>query len=216
MNLLHSMRYPSRRCGHSDGRRESIERNPVEFATVPSLPGFAFAVCAAVLPLLRARDISTAAVVVSLVQKCLPLLIEPSMCSRAASYHDQGNRDDLRIGTPAFQLSYENYLLVRSRFQHLFNRVEQVCAGSKHVVLVITTLPQLILSSVLVIVNLCELTLAFVLSWHTHYLSAIKYCGPPFVGTSLHCHQRALPRGLRARISDCATGSDVLVSGNLV
>ena len=80
----------------------------------PSYPGLAFACCAASMPLLQMRDADIARLVYSLLQVALPQLLEPQL--RSCS------RDDDPNGNSVHHLSD----IESARFQHLFNRVEQV------------------------------------------------------------------------------------------
>jgi hypothetical protein len=71
----------------------------------PSVPGLAFAVCAAALPLLQSQDSQVCRAVHSLLQTALPFVLEPKL--------EGSNAGKL--------LAVEH-----GRLQHLFNRVEQV------------------------------------------------------------------------------------------
>jgi hypothetical protein len=72
----------------------------------PSLPGLAFAACAATLPLLLRRDVTTASRVASLLLSTLPFMLEP----KAADVDPELFLSEINCG----------------RVQHLLNRMEQV------------------------------------------------------------------------------------------
>lgn len=77
----------------------------------PSVPGLAFACCAASLPLLQARDNTLGRAVRSLLGAALPLLLEPRLQG------SNGSSDSDRL------LDVEH-----GRLQHLLNRIEQLLA----------------------------------------------------------------------------------------
>lgn len=78
----------------------------------PSLPGLAFAIVAASLPLLQTRNGTYAAPVARLVARALPIVVEPKLWT-------------LSSGDNSYHLGLSN--VDRSRLQHLLNRMEQVC-----------------------------------------------------------------------------------------
>ncbi len=85
--------------------------NNIETAHIPSLSGLAFAIVAASLPLLRARDARIASAVLSSVRELGPYIIEPEVQIRGADSSNDRAVD-----------------LCAKRLQHIFNRIEQVSA----------------------------------------------------------------------------------------
>jgi hypothetical protein len=83
----------------------------------PSLPGIAFAVLAASLPLLRAKDIATATAVTSLATKAIPFLFD------FHSNLDEPSEDSEAI--PKLSLIKE-----QMRVEHLLKRMDQVLSPS--------------------------------------------------------------------------------------
>jgi len=75
----------------------------------PSVPGLAFACCAASLPLLQSRDTTVGRAVRALLSVALPLVLEPRL-SQATNESDVGMLVEVEHG----------------RLQYLLNRVEQV------------------------------------------------------------------------------------------
>lgn len=93
---------------------DSVHSKPgLGLVPTPSYTGLAFACCAASMPLLQMRDADVARLVHSLLQVALPQLLEPQSCSSS----DGGSNPN-----PVHHLSDVEC----GRFQHLFNRVEQV------------------------------------------------------------------------------------------
>lgn len=78
----------------------------------PSLPGLAFACCAAALPLLQTNNTLVAAAVHSLLSVCLPYVVEPKIVSLATKWGEEDR-------PPLSSVEY-------GRLQHLLNRVEQL------------------------------------------------------------------------------------------
>lgn len=94
---------------------DNVDSKPgLGLVPTPSYPGLAFACCAASMPLLQMRDADVARLVYSLLQVALPQLLEPQL--RSCSSDDDPN------GNSVHHLSD----IESARFQHLFNRVEQV------------------------------------------------------------------------------------------
>ena len=76
---------------------------------IPSLSGLAFAIVAASLPLLKARDVTIASAILSLIRIVGVYIVEPEVILVGASH-----------------CSDEALLLSSKRVQHVFNRIEQV------------------------------------------------------------------------------------------
>lgn len=89
------------------------------------LPGTAFAICAAVLPLLRCQDITVCGAALSLLRKALPLCAEPLWCIEEQAAFEAlsqlGVRDE-----DAVELRNHTSALCTERIQHLLSRLEQV------------------------------------------------------------------------------------------
>jgi hypothetical protein len=78
----------------------------------PSLPGIAFAVIAATLPLLRAKEISTSTAVTSLAMKAIPFLF--------------GFHSNLEDGTLDETIPNLSSIKEQMRVEHLLKRMDQV------------------------------------------------------------------------------------------
>lgn len=119
---MHSYRYPRELPPFSEMQPE--DDAPI---TSPggSLSGTAFAICAAVMPLLRSGDVSVCSAALSVLQKSVPLCMEP--------IYGLGGADPLqellRVGVSedeALDLMGGVATLCTERLQHLISRLEQV------------------------------------------------------------------------------------------
>jgi hypothetical protein len=115
---MYSMRHPVLPVIEVEGQEQSDQASAhgsvtslpgsLGVAPNPSLPGLAFAACAAALPLMQLRDIARGEVVVSLFKTAMSVLVEPKVASQSEfDPNDLGDTD-------------------RGRIQHLLNRFEQV------------------------------------------------------------------------------------------
>jgi len=122
---LHNMRIPSIRVEEDVDSLatvygDSVVRSCAAMAKVtspgvcpaPSLPGLAFAACAASLPLLQSSDASTLAAVASLLRGALPFVKEPSPVATT------------RVSAVDAAVSAGS--VDRLRLQHLLNRIERI------------------------------------------------------------------------------------------
>jgi hypothetical protein len=91
-------------------RRKAIESSKLAISPPPSLPGYAFAICAAAMPLLQTRDTHILPYIVSLLSSALPFIMEPEI-------------EENNVNTATFN---ETSTLNLGRFQHILNRIEQI------------------------------------------------------------------------------------------
>ena len=122
---LQNMRIPSVKLeedatGLASVYGEPVVRSPAAMAHVtapgvcpaPSLPGMAFAACAASLPLLQSSDSGTLAAVAALLRSALPYVKEPTPF------------DNTRVSEVDASISSSH--VDRLRLQHLLNRMERI------------------------------------------------------------------------------------------
>lgn len=91
-------------------RRKAIESSKLAIPPPPSLPGYAFAICAATMPLLQTRDTHILPYVVSLLSSALPFIMEPEIEETNANPSTFNETITVNLG----------------RFQHILNRIEQI------------------------------------------------------------------------------------------
>eukprot|EP01032_Pedospumella_encystans_P014125 gene14125-16246_t len=99
-------------CTSSDLHRSRADAAVASLFPGPSVPGLAFACCAASLPLLQSRDTTVGRAVCALLKVALPLVLEPRLSSQATNECDKGMLLEVEHG----------------RLQYLLNRVEQLVA----------------------------------------------------------------------------------------
>lgn len=111
---MYSLRYPvlpgDAEADAEAELQKAAASAPLRVSPAPSLPGLAFAACAAALPLLQGRDPQVGAQALSLIKTALPYIREPSVAAAAGD------------GTNGVELAITD----RKRMQHLLNRIEQL------------------------------------------------------------------------------------------
>ena len=94
----------------SDIHRSRADAAVASLFPGPSVPGLAFACCAASLPLLQSRDTTVCRAVCALLKVALPMVLEPRLSQQATKESDEGMLLEVEHG----------------RLQYLLNRMEQV------------------------------------------------------------------------------------------
>jgi hypothetical protein len=110
--------------------------DPTSATPLPSMSGFAFAQCAASLPLLKSRDNNLANTVLALIKSTAPFILEPWLVKKLLPKtfrHPARSDDTLHSSEYPFtadelynQVVDEAMKLSKGRLQHLLNRIEQV------------------------------------------------------------------------------------------
>ena len=118
---MHSFRYPQNR----PLMRPSADGAEEPQAGGGSLTGTAFAISAAVMPLLRSRDLSVCSGALSLLRKSLQLCVEPLWCIDGESALEILTQTGVSEET-ALEMRDRMNALCTERIQHLLSRLEQV------------------------------------------------------------------------------------------
>ena len=105
-----SAQQPNTSSSPSDLHRSRADAAVASLFPGPSVPGLAFACCAASLPLLQSRDTTVGRAVCALLRVALPLVLEPRLSQQAKQESDKGMLLEVEHG----------------RLQYLLNRAEQV------------------------------------------------------------------------------------------
>lgn len=156
----------------------------------PSYPGLAFACCAASLPLLQMRDTDVARLVYSLLQVALPQLLEPQSCS---SREDEGDPAPCDPVPPHLLSEVES-----GRFQHLFNRVEQVRDA-----VVAAAAAAAVYYSLWLLYRCCRCSTITSISWASSHRCIRTMKTPPHPPPPQHHHHHLQQHWNRARSIYC-------------